>query len=599
MILESLTKLYDRLAAAGDVPQFGFSKEGISFAIVITRDGRVTGIESIRTLVNGKPRSATMYVPQPVVRRMNVSSNFLWDNSAYLFGITGSKTTGEPVPVKRGEHETFKRFHREMLADTQDPELQAVLEYCKRWKPVNYDGLAADPAILTTNIGFKLEGSPAGAMIHQVPEAREKWERHLADTHGTPGPCLATGMTNEPVARLHPSFKAIPGAPATGAALVSFNERAFESQGHKQGENAPVSETAAFKYGTALKLLLNHESEHRIRIRDATIVYWADGEASPDAARAAETMTSRLLQPPARESDEVEETRELIRELLEKGEISKAPSGYDDTTPVHVLVLYGNRGRLGVRFQTALPIGELALNVANHWNDLHLAEEPLKRGIPMWRLIGETAPAKQPKNTLPNLPGQLAAAILSGTAYPVTLSQQILTRFRNDRTMTPLRIAALKAALRRTERLNPNNPKEDHLVTLDTTTTNTAYLLGRLLAVFAYAEKAVAKRQGPLTSQWMPTASSAPRRAFGTLMKAFRNNITRLGSGDGRNRRSQIRADRVAGEIIALIPAPGDLPMFLTTDDQTRFFIGYYHQDKALYTKAETAETPTNEENDQ
>ena len=134
-------------------------------------------------------------------------------------------------------------------------------------------------------------------------------------------------------------------------------------------------------------------------------------------------------------------------------------------------------------------------------------------------------------------------------------------------------------------------------MTLDTTTTNTAYLLGRLLAVFAYAENAVAKRQGPLTSQWMPTASSAPRRAFGTLTKAFRNNITRLGSGPGRNRPSQIRADRVAGEIIALIPAPGDLPMFLTTDDQARFFIGYYHQKQALYTKAGTPETTTKENN--
>ena len=149
------------------------------------------------------------------------------------------------------------------------------------------------------------------------------------------------------MARLHPSFKGIPGAPATGAALVSFNERAFESQGHKQGENAPVSETAAFKYGTALKFLLSHGSERYTRVRKATVVHWADGNAAPAAARAAEHMTRRLLDPPASDNDEVEKTREIIRKLLENRDLRNPPTGYDTSTPVHVLVLYGNRGRLG------------------------------------------------------------------------------------------------------------------------------------------------------------------------------------------------------------------------------------------------------------
>ena len=35
-------------------------------------------------------------------------------------------------------------------------------------------------------------------------------------------------------------------------ALISFNDNAYESYGHEQGDNAPISEAAAFKYTTAL-----------------------------------------------------------------------------------------------------------------------------------------------------------------------------------------------------------------------------------------------------------------------------------------------------------------------------------------------------------
>ena len=52
----------------------------------------------------------------------------------------------------------------------------------------------------------------------------------------------------QPIARLHPAIKGVWGAQTSGANIVSFNQRAFESYGKegRQGENAPVGEATVF-----------------------------------------------------------------------------------------------------------------------------------------------------------------------------------------------------------------------------------------------------------------------------------------------------------------------------------------------------------------
>ena len=56
---------------------------------------------------------------------------------------------------------------------------------------------------------------------------------------------------------------------------MSFNAPAFCSYGHEQGENAPVSEYAAFAYTTALNLLIA-DRDHCQHVGDTTLVCWAE-----------------------------------------------------------------------------------------------------------------------------------------------------------------------------------------------------------------------------------------------------------------------------------------------------------------------------------
>ena len=77
-----------------------------------------------------------------------------------------------------------------------------------------------------------------------------------------------------PYAVKHMKIQGVKGAQPSGGVLVSFNESADESYGHdgEKGGNAPVSERAAFAYGTALNMLLA-DRRHKKIIADTTVVY--------------------------------------------------------------------------------------------------------------------------------------------------------------------------------------------------------------------------------------------------------------------------------------------------------------------------------------
>lgn len=586
MILQALAKLYDRRAAHGDVPPYGFSNEGISFAVLLDPEGRAVGTQSLQDTSGKRPRPSRRLVPRPVKRSVNVKPNFLWDNTAYVLGMKRDKS-GDMVPVRRGEHRAFKQLHADLLAGEEDEGLRAVRRFLERWQPEEYEHLTSSDEMLGANVTFMLDG--AGGLVADREAARSAWERHLSDSQTEPGPCLVTGSCDAPVARLHPSIGGVAGAPSTGASLVSFNEPAFESHGRAQGGNAPVSELAAFKYGTALNALLARGSRQRILIGNTTVVFWAEAASRREAA-AAEAACLLLAEPPATDEDEAAQVRLVLEKVARGRPLHEAIPDCEDGTRFYVLGLEPNRARLTVRFWCETTIGDLARRLGQHWRDMRLEPEPWLTPPAAWRLLLETAVQRKRENVQPSLVGPLTRAIFTGAAYPQSLLLSVIARLRADGNLSGVRAAMLKACIRRPERmLQPE--KEDDLVSLDTTSDNVPYLLGRLFAIFVYAEKTVAKRSATISDKWFGSASSSPSRAFPSLMRGFRHNISKLGKGDSKSQGSGIRADKAAGEIAQLLPSPGDLPSFMAPEDQARFFVGYYHQERALYTRTSAGET--------
>jgi CRISPR-associated protein Csd1 len=281
-VLASLVRAYDRLATRGEVPAFGYSQEKIGFLISLNANGTPAGQPiDLRTEDGKKKLPRPMAVPQPVKRTSGISPNFLWDKTAYALGVTAAE--GKRTP---DEHAAFVARHRDLLAGTNDAGLGAFLTFIENWTPKDFVRFGWSEEMKNQNVVFALESERRqDVRLHDRQAARDLWSRLSSGADKSEVTCLVTGERG-PVARLHPSVKGVWGAQTAGASIVSFNLDAFTSYGHEQGDNAPVSEAAAFAYTTALNKFLESGSRNRIQIGDASTVFWADASDAETAEEA-------------------------------------------------------------------------------------------------------------------------------------------------------------------------------------------------------------------------------------------------------------------------------------------------------------------------
>ncbi len=376
MILTALTRYYERLADKGAVPAYGFSRENISFAVVLDTAGNVTACADLRDTSGKKPRPGRMTVPQSFKRPGTTPrSFFLWDKSGFALGVTADKQATQGFKTSERQHDAFRALHEKRLADTEDPGLRAFLAFLEKWRPEHFADAPfhADPMYLDVNFVFRLEGE--AEYLHEKREVARLWQDHL-DQDADVAPCLVTGE-QRPLARLHPAIKGVVGAQSSGASIVSFNLDAFESYGNSQGANAPVSRYAAFAYTTALNHLLNEpEMAHqRVRVGDTTAIFWAEAPEE-DSASAAEVWGAAFFNPSG--EGEIDKLSQAMA-AVEKGRpLADVDPALDEQTRFYVLGLAPNASRLAIRFWYVGTLGGLAKHIRQHYADLAL--EP-----PAWK----------------------------------------------------------------------------------------------------------------------------------------------------------------------------------------------------------------------
>lgn len=594
-ILAELAALYERMP---DLPRRGFSREAIGGEIVLAPNGAVVEINVLAAPDDkGKLRPRLMSVPAAVKRTAGIKPNLFWDKSAYVLGVVKAMTAdgkpllddlGKPLPGQAGrttqEHAAFVAAHLELLSDAEAPGLIALHAFLDRWHWEDFASGGYPVALLDANLVFRLHGE--ARFIHDLPEAA-----HLLGSTKVDGEiCLVTGR-NAPVARLHPSIKGVMGAQSSGASLISFNDPAYESHGKKQGENAPVSEAAAFAYGTALNALLERGSGQSLRIGDATVVFWVEA-ATPKATIAATALFSAALAPTAEDANAAR--RKLADELtaIAKGKWQDAPD-YHPETKVFVLGLAPNAARLSVRFWHPGRLQDFAARLATFWDDLRIEPSPwlgrdgTEHPPAAWRLLYDVAALGEAKNIPPLLGGALMRAVLTGADYPRMLLSGVIGRLRvegtpPDRFSDGRRAAIIRAVLVR-------NTKRKVPMALDETSEDPAYVLGRLFGAFTYAERSYADRGATIRDKYMGSASATPARIFPMLMKGYEHNRAGLAKAGGQKVGAGIKAEKAVASILAKLPGGGDLPASLPLEDQGRFFVGFYHQLSAFYEKAEGA----------
>ncbi len=565
-MLASLARAYERMEKRGEVPPFGYSLQNISYVIRLNENGVLAGPPAdIRDLGGKKPVPRRMAVPQPVKRTSGIASNFLWDKTSYVLGVT----SGEGRRLI-DEHTEFIRRHKEALADTEDVGLLALLRFLDSWTPDQFDAPGWPEDMKDQNVAFALESERLdGICLHDRPAARELWTRISAEGDKTEAICLLTGE-REPIARLHPAIKGVWGAQSSGASIVSFNLDAFESYGHAQGENAPVSEIAAAAYTGALNKFLETGSRNRVQIGDTSTVFWADA-SDRDAARIAEDSFLAMLN----EANEGEEAKKVgaILEKIRKGQrLEEFEPGLAEGVRFHVLGLAPNAARLSIRFWFEDDFGQLAKNYQRFVEDMRIEPPPYNNpNPPLWRYLTETAAQGKRENIPPNLAGEWMRAILTGQRYPLTLLSTVLMRIRAGGAVNPYRAAMLKAVTNHYAHQSERTIK----MALDPENTDPAYLLGRLFAVLErFQTLALGNVNATIRDRYFGSASATPRTVFPILIRMYQHHRSKAEKGDKPGLAGYFAGQ--LSEIMNLLPP--ELPATLPLKEQGKFALGYFHQ---------------------
>lgn len=581
MILAALNDYYERLLERGaeGVSPAGYSQEKISYEILLAADGRVVDVNDIRDMSGKKPFPRSLSVPQPEKRTVGIKSNFLWDKTSYVLGVSAASKRADK------EHEAFLVLHRESLSAESDAGLKAFLAFLQDWAPERFSESPFTEDMLDTNIVFRLDGERG--YLHERPAARALRARLLAaEEGGREGMCLVTGE-QQPLARLHPAIKGVNGAQSSGASIVSFNLDSFTSYGKSQGENAPVSEQAVFAYTTVLNYLLRRDEHNhqRLQIGDATVVFWAQADDSLQA-EAAEDLLKAFFDPPSDDAQETQRLRSVLEAVAQGRPMNELALGLDEGTRIFVLGLAPNASRLSIRFWQADTLDVFVKRLAQHFQDLRIEPDPWRTSPAVWRLLLATAPSRDGKSKSedvpPQLAGELTRAILTGSRYPRSLLSNVIMRLRADGDISGVRVALCKGVLARERRLGVKGVNEEVPVSLDTNNTDAGYLLGRLFSTLENIQRAALGKQinATIRDRYYGAASATPAIVFPMLVRNAQHHLSKVKKDKPG---FAVNLEKEVGEIIDRLGPT--FPKSLRIEAQGHFAIGYYHQTQARYNR--------------
>ena len=568
-----LKALYDYYHRSGNLPQRGMELKEIGFLLVIDARGEFVRFEDRR--IDNK-HAQEFLVKKSVGRTSAPKANYLYDNSAYVFGYSDK---GEDIGITC--FNTFKEAIENIFqAYPDNSDIKAVHAFYQKDREIIINRVKEDPLWneITNNLSkkysffsFIIEGDTS-IVAEKVELLGLSNEEEVIYNI-----CSVTG-NRVPVSRLHTTIKLTKD---TGA-LVSFQKSCgYDSYGKMQAYNASIGEEAEFAYTTALNYLLRSDSRNKFLIGNRTFVFWSSKDN--EAGRQAEECIWEMFSFSDTKDDDPNKGIEQVRKVFKSIYSGTLKTSLDDK--FYILGLAPNSARIAVTYWAEIPLVEFAERISRHFDDMEIVDgrkEP-KPYSGLRSMLASITLGGKASDVTPNLPEAVVKSIFQGLPYPQPLFASCIRRIRAEssdkdkKAISITRAAIIKAYLNRL-----NNNKQNITVMLDKENTNQGYLCGRLFAVLDKIQ-GDANGQHSIKERYMNAASSTPAAVFATILNLSAHHSEKLNEG------RKIFFEKVKQEIFAKMDANG-FPAHLDLQDQGRFFVGYYHQLQSFYMKNEDNE---------
>ena len=629
MILKALYDYYNR---CGNLPMQGMEEKEIGFLIVISGSGKFLRFEDCR--IDNK-HARTYLVKKHVGRSSAAVANYLYDNSAYVFGFSDRKNVEKKISIEEDDIEkTMGNLEKEIeetknkieqqdtnVSDEEKEKWHKTLEQlkkvgnslkeCNDKEQIYFDTFKEKICQIASSFPQSVEIAAVSAFYEQSRTAiiREMvkdplWidiKKNLSKKYSTfsfriegdtkiiaekkellqlendddkdenQQLCLITGLHGESVDTTTATM--IPGSQAT-AKLVAFQVNSgYDSYGKKKCANAPICKETEFAYTTALNAMLQNGSHNKFMVGNRTFVFWASSNS--EAADEVEDGLFSLLGYSETKEDNPNAKIEQVRKVFTSIYSGVLKTNMDDR--FYILGLAPNAARIAVVYWSETSLKDFAGMVLRHFNDMEIIDtrKDKKPYMGIKEMLSAVTPGGKQSDVTPNLPEAVIKSIFQGIPYPYTLLSSCIGRIRaeSDGANRIARMAIIKAYL---NRQNDNNKKIK--VMLDKSNTNQGHLCGRLFAVLDRIQED-ANKNSSIRERYMNAASATPSSVFATILNLSSHHLENL-SNEGK----KVFYEKLKQEIIDKIPADG-FPAHLDLQDQGRFFVGYYHQRQDFFTK--------------
>ncbi len=595
MLIKALCDYSAAANLCGDIE--AYYKQAIDFEILLALDGTVTAIQDLRKPIEGTKRYITpeLLLPEQRGNTTVIYSYLIEHRREYIFGLEREKgkNSFKTIPGKAGKkskHDTFCERNLPFFEEIDSDICKAYCNFIRTWNP----DLQTENEILlqmganfdNARFCFGLDGSPE-IMLHEDPRVKENYQALLLEEQKEKQATQQTGFCSIlgerlPICEMHDKLKGI----GSQAKLVSFGKdqtdrNAFYSYGKSLGYNCNISEKAMKQYTAALNFLLADNGHHK-NFGDMVVVYFAMKQN--DAAEC--DAFSLLFGDFASDQKETvdQETEKDLNQVYNyaKTGVLKDLSGMDPDSIFYVAGLTANSSRICTKFVVRNRFGVILEHVAAHQKDIRILEK--QKPVSMYWIQKQlVSPKSKDAKVPPPLIAGLFASILNGTRYPDALLATVIARVKTDTDETQqkkvnhIRAGLIKGCLNRKAK------KEEITMSLNLDNTNQAYLCGRLFAVLEKIQQDASggNLNRTIKDSYFSSACSKPATVFPKLIQLSQHHLKKIKAKE----KYVVFYQNLCGDIIDQLEDA--FPNTFSLDEQGKFIIGYYQQNKALYAKKE------------